>query len=405
LSIELTPQAKVCNLACSYCYQQDEREATQNASAPYDMEAMYEALKAEGVGKGKGFTLFGGEALLFPLPDLERLLEWAAAQGATMGVQTNGTILTDRHLELFTRFKVGVGVSMDGPEELNDAREARNKDATRATTALSQRNLERMLDAGLSVSLIVTLHRLNAGTIHQEAKLVAWLLALRDRGLRYVNLHTLEPHGDDLSLTQDRQTKVMRRLRRVLTGFAQVSPFGDMRKALLQESGSNCIWNFCVPQDTKAVQGVDGQGNRGNCGRTNKDGVGYIKADRANHARQLALFLTPQADGGCAECRFFVPCGGGNCPGEGIDGDMRNRTVHCETIKAMFTDLEQELFAEGKEPISMSLRRPGIEASLIARWTGQPAASGNVPHGDRQHGDHTDSQRPVVTDATGRRIQ
>ena len=90
-----------------------------------------------------------------------------------------------------------------------------------------------------------------------------------------------------------------------------------MRKSLLQESGANCVWNFCDPYTTPAVRGVDGQGTRGNCGRTNKDGVPYEKSAVAGHERQLALYLTPQEHGGCAECRFFVPCGGGSCPGEG----------------------------------------------------------------------------------------
>src|SRR5262249_38250293 len=151
------------------------------------------------------------------------------------------------------------------------------------------------------------------------------------------------------------------------------------------------------PYTTAAVHGVDGQGGRSNCGRTNNDGVAYQKGDVAGKERYLALYLTPQAYGGCAECRFFVPCGGGNCPGEAIAGDWRNRTVHCETVKALFTDLEGELAAEGREPISMSLRRPSLEAQMLSQWAGLPAtgnsAHGDIEHGDRAHGDapHKDS--------------
>jgi uncharacterized protein len=301
-------------------------------------------------------------------------------------------LITDRHVDLFRRYRVHVGFSIDGPGALNDARQAKDPTATRATTSLSLRNLDRLLAEGVSVSLIVTLHALNARLTSLQT-LVDWLLALRDKGLKYVNLHTLEPHGDSaLALSPASQTFALRTLRQKLVGFASVSPFDDMRKSLLQESGANCIWNFCDPYTTAAVHGVDGQGQRSNCGRTNVDGVAYQKGDVAGKERYLALYLTPQEHGGCAECRFFVPCGGGNCPGEAIDGDWRNRTVHCATLKALFIDIEQELRAEGREPISCSLRRPALEAQLLGQWSGV-RATGNVAHGDSPHGDapHGDS--------------
>jgi uncharacterized protein len=400
VSIELLPLGKKCNISCTYCYQSSERIASSNTAPPYDIDAMKQALLAEGVGNGTGFSLFGGEALLFPINDMRHMVEWAHSIGAPVGVQTNGALITDRHIELFKQFKMSVGVSIDGPDDLNDARQAIDPKATRATTAKSIANLERLLAEGISTSLITTITQINVTTDERLGRLIAWMLDLRDKGLRYVNLHTLEPHGEDLSLTSERQTEVLRRLRRELVGFTHVSPFGDMRKALLQERGSNCIWNFCDPYTTPAVRGVDGQGARGNCGRTNTDGVAYEKANAGGHERHLALYLTPQEHGGCAECRFFVPCGGGNCPGEGIGGDWRQRTVHCETIKALLGDIEHEVFLEGKEPISTSLRRPGLEAQLIAKWTGKPTLvqsnreHGDAPHGDRPHGDghgdHTD---------------
>lgn len=406
MSIELLPLGKKCNIACTYCYQGNERAATDNAAQPYDLEAMKRALLAEGVGKGVGFSLFGGESLLFPINDMRRMVEWAHSIGSHVGVQTNGSLITDRHIELFKQFNMSVGVSIDGPGELNDARQARDPKATHATTAQSIRNLHRLLTEGIATSLIVTLTSINVGNEKCLHTLIAWLLSLRDLGLKYVNLHTLEPHGKDLSLTQDRQIHVMRTLRRQLTGFTSVSPFNDMRNSLLREGASNCIWNFCDPYTTNAVRGVNGQGSRGNCGRTNTDGVGYVKSDRAGHERHLALYLTPQEHGGCAECRFFVPCGGGSCPGEGINNDWRSRTVHCATIKALLGDIEQELFADGKTPISASLLRPALEAQLISKWTGKPMpVSKNTEHGDRPHGDHTDHINPVRTHGDSPTVQ
>lgn len=398
MSIELLPLAKKCNIACAYCYQQDERDVAGNQAPPYDLEAMKAALLAEGVGNGVKFSFFGGESLLFPINDLEHMLEWAASINAPAGIQTNGTILTDRHIELFKKYKVGIGVSIDGPDELNSARAAQDPKATIATTRLAIRNLERLITEGLNPSLIVTLTRQNASLQHLD-RLIRWLLHLRDSGLNYLNLHTLEPHGDNwLQMPQDWQSAMMLHLKKELVGFKHVSPFDDMRKSLMQESGSHCTFNFCDPYTTASVRGIDGQGTRSNCGRTNRDGISYVKGDKAGFERYLSLYLTPMDQGGCGGCRFFLACGGGNCPGEAEGGDWRAKTVHCETLFSIFEQTERELFAEGKTPISMSIQRPLLEYQKLAGWAGiTPLRSGDRPHGDIPHGDHTDA--PAVQTA------
>jgi uncharacterized protein len=144
--------------------------------------------------------------------------------------------------------------------------------------------------------------------------------------------------------------------------------FDDMRRMLLgQDESSACVWNACDPYTTRAVQGVEGHGQRSNCGRTNKDGIDFVKGDKPGFERYLALYATPQEVGGCRECRFFLMCKG-QCPGTAIDGDWRNRTEHCEVWKAVYGHLETELLAEGKQPLSLSPQRNDIEQSLLAGW-------------------------------------
>jgi uncharacterized protein len=129
----------------------------------------------------------------------------------------------------------------------------------------------------------------------------------------------------------------------------------------------------------------------------------YEKSSTAGHERNLALYLTPQEYGGCQGCKFFLACGGGNCPGEAIAGDWRNRTTQCKSIYTLFEDIEMDLMLEGKEPISASPKRPMLEAQLLGQWTGQPITGtinvehGDRPHGDKPHGDHTDEANPVIT--------
>lgn len=398
MSTELLFNSVACNIACTYCMQNFMREAGNEnpAAGAYDIDAMLATAKRVG---DKHVTLFGGEPLLLPINDLEKVFKRLADDGLTAGIQTNGSIVTERHIELFKRYNVGVGVSVDGPGELNDAREAKggSLEATRATTKRSCDAIVNMLKAGISVSVIVTVHSLNAGDEDRFSRFIHWLLTLRDQGLKYVNLHTLEADGKgaELMLSERRSIMVMQTLRRSLTGFAHVSPFGDMRKQLLNEGGANCIWNACDPLSTPAVQGIDPTGELHNCSRTYKDGVAWLKGAKTGNERHIALYLTPQEHGGCQGCRFFLACQGG-CPGEGIDHDARKRTYHCGMIKALMADTEMDLFLEGKEPISMSLRRPLLEYQKLSQWANLPDA-GNRPHGDIPHGDHTDVVNPIIT--------
>jgi len=115
MSIELRPLGVTCNLGCLYCYQNPQRQAG-NVAHEYDIEAMKRAVEAEGAA----FTLFGGEPLLVPLEDLETLWSWGLEKFGRNGVQTNGALITAAHIDLFRRFKVSVGISIDGPEALND---------------------------------------------------------------------------------------------------------------------------------------------------------------------------------------------------------------------------------------------------------------------------------------------
>ena len=44
----------------------------------------------------------------------------------------------------------------------------------------------------------------------------------------------------------------------------------------------------------------------------------------------------------CKGCRYFVACTGG-CPSEGMNGDFRSKSSHCESYYAMFRCIENIL--------------------------------------------------------------
>jgi uncharacterized protein len=366
MSIELRPLGVACNLACHYCYQNPQRDAG-NQRTRYDLEKM----KAAAARLGGPFTLFGGEPLLMPLDDLEELFAWGLATSGYSSIQTNGVLIDDRHIELFRRYKVHVGISLDGPGALNDMRWTRTLDRTRESTARVEEAIRRLCSEYEPPGLIVTLHKGNA-TAERLPIMSAWFRELDAIGITSVRLHLLEV--DDRAV-RDRLALSARENIDALLAFAglelkriRFDLFQEMEQLLLaQDSRASCTWRACDPYTTQAVQGIEGSGQSSNCGRTNKDGVDFIKADAPGYERYLALYATPQSEHGCEGCRFFLMCKG-QCPGTAVDGDWRNRTEHCEEWKQLFMTIERRLIVSGQVPLTIQPIRLEVERRQLAAW-------------------------------------
>jgi uncharacterized protein len=368
MTIELRPLGVACNLSCHYCYQNPQRDAG-NQRMSYDLAKM----KAAAVRIGGPFVLFGGEPLLMRFEDLEDIFTWGLEAFGGSTIQTNGVLIEDRHIELFKRCKVSVGVSIDGPGELNDTRWRHTLEKTRESTAAVERAIERLCREYKPPGLIITLHKANASADKLPA-MTDWMRRLYDLGIRGVRLHLLEV--DDESI-RDRLALSHSENIHALLAFAEVHKtlpgmhldlFEEMEGLLRgKDSGAGCTWRGCDPYTTEAVQGVEGNGQSSNCGRTNKEGIGFIKAETAGYERYLSLYRTPQSDNGCSGCRFFLMCKG-QCPGTSIDHDWRNRTEHCEEWKHLFNIIEQRMILAGEVPLTIQPVRLEIERRMIEAW-------------------------------------
>lgn len=406
MTVEVMPIGVKCNIGCTYCYQQPMRDHGSLPTKPYNIEAMKATLAAH----GEPFTVFGGEALMIPIADLEELWKFGYEKFKQNDVQTNAVLVTDEHIALFKKYNVRVGVSIDGPGELNDARRAGNLEQTREATAKSIANFEKLLGAGVSNSLILTLHSLNASPPRLPL-LLEWVRSMTFKGLRYVRLHPMEVDSGlakAIELSDEHLAAAMLAFRDLsLECELYVEEFHDIANLLRgTDQKVTCIWNACDPWTTSAVQAVDGQGHMKNCARTNKDGRDWAKAKSPGYMRQVVLYNTPYEDGGCQGCRFFVACKG-SCPGHSIDGDWRNRPRECRVWMTLFEAVEKDLYrlymlGAGPRPVSRRPDRKNIEEAMLSKWAaGQRAricdaaapdskpSSTQNDHGD-QHGDHTD---------------
>jgi uncharacterized protein len=368
MAVEVRPLGVACNIKCHYCYQQPQRDAGGSAKE-YDMEAM----KAAVVRENSRFTLFGGEPLLVPLDDIEELWSWGWQKFGRNGIQTNGSLITEKHIKLFKKYNVGVGISIDGPGELNDVRWSGTLEGTRRATAKTEAAIRRLCEEGIPPSIIATLHRGNV-VGDRLARLTEWFREIDTLGVKSARLHILEV---DNPVVRQLYTLSLEENIAAFLHFAEVEKslkkirfdvFSDIRNLLMgRDERATCIWVGCDQSDTQAVRGVEGHGQRSNCGRTNKEGVDFVKASAPGFERYLALYHTPQEHNGCGGCEYFVMCKG-QCPGTSIHSDWRNRSEHCLVWKELFAVCERQLLAEGKPVLSMG-ERAVLEQKFVEAWS------------------------------------
>lgn len=378
MSTEVLPVGVQCNLGCTYCYEGDLRDATRGQEK-YQREAVLASIDK----LDNPFSLFGGEPLILHKTHLEELLALSYKKWGYSGVQTNGSLITEWHIEMFRKYKTAVGISLDGPGELNDTRWAGTLEATRKQTEKTLHAIKRLCEEGLKPSLIITLQSGNCSK-ERFPRFVEWIRELDEMGITYVNPHVLELDykANDVFLNQaelgDRLVDLWN-LQETLKNL-RFSKFQEVLNLLRGDDAKTCHWHACDPLNTAAVQSIDYDGAPSVCKRTFKGGQRWLPAEGSgenasfvghpgnrHRTRQLALAVTPQELGGCQGCEFWLLCMG-QCPGEGEGQDWRKRSSYCATWKTLFNEGARRLRAIGVTPFSDWKDRKHIEDLMYDIW-------------------------------------
>lgn len=371
MTIEVTPVGIVCNLSCPYCYEHPLRDGGNfGNSKPYDVDKMLATIETY----NSRFNLFGGEALLTDIKDLEIMWKWGHEKFGMSGMQTNAVLMTDEHIDLMVKYNVFPGISVDGPDDMNDSRWAGSLEKTREATKKSMGNIEKLAKMNRPPGIIITMWRGNVAKKNRN-RFKEWLKWLDNLGISSIRLHLQQMDYKSVEETIGVSAEEAIEFALDIWQFQATElknivfdMFDDVSKNLNGGDGTtSCIFNVCDVFTTDSVQGVDGQGNKTNCGRVSKEGVDWLKTDDRGWERYVMLYNTPQEYNGCKDCRFFLPCKA-NCPGTVIDGDFRNRTVECLHWKVLFSLYEKVMVQNGETPISLHPKRKEIEKLTVEMW-------------------------------------
>ena len=144
-SLLVKPVGSACNLRCHYCFYSDHAAGTMEPALFRRLLDSYLALPFA----AKSIALQGGEPLLAPPAILAAL----GAAPLEKSIQTNGTLLTPALARRFADERWLVGVSLDGPRELNRLRGDSFEAAVRGIRALEA--------AGVDYNLLTVVSQAN----------------------------------------------------------------------------------------------------------------------------------------------------------------------------------------------------------------------------------------------------
>lgn len=356
-----------CPSRCSYCWSSDEDSPVMSIETIRDIIEWLRHFRKDRIT----FTFHGGEPLLagadFYEQALPLLREELSHLNPEFALQSNLWLMTPRLAEILARYRVPIGSSIDGPQEINDIQRGRGYfEKTMKGYHIAQEH-------GLSVRFICTF---TSGSVRQREEIFRFFLdnhltmklhpALPSLRGSDPSRYALEPaqYGELLVFLLDKYLENL--------GKIEIMNINDLCRGVFTRRGSVCTFVDCMG-NTLAV-GPDRKIYP--CYRF----IGmpeFVMGNVATHPPLEELKESPAwkrmehfrevVDEHCHDCSHIRYCRGG-CPYNAMvpgSGEIRGVDPHCVAYKRIFDEISERLNHEMYES-------PGIDASS---WGGSAGNS------------------------------
>ena len=165
VTILMKPVSGACNMRCEYCFYADVAQNRAQASfGRMNLQTLENAIRrtmqyADGAVT---FAFQGGEPTLAGIEFYRHVVELQKQYNTREvricnAIQTNGYQLDDALLELFAREHFLVGISLDGLPALHNR--LRKDQSGQGTSQAVERNLRRLLDAGVACNILCVVNQ------------------------------------------------------------------------------------------------------------------------------------------------------------------------------------------------------------------------------------------------------
>jgi uncharacterized protein len=340
-SILLKPVGDSCNLACGYCYEAERvRSQPQRRMTIDDLRAILGNLLPY-VGQPFSIFVHGGEPLLRGLEFFQALVDHArrmCGKAIRFGVQTNATLIDQRWAAFFAANEFHVGVSLDGPESINDLQRPSAKGLGSHAEIL--RGIDQLRSAGAPFGLICMVTKQSASAEDTPSKLYDFF---RRSGITDYDIHpalTPTPQSREFNVSPQDYSVFMARL------FDTWLEGGDARVAVRTidhffQGMKGVPAAACYRSGMcTSIIGVEPNGDVAPCTRpfptrytfgnlVRQPLTDIVRGSISLEFAELELLGQRKTDG----CEWSSLCGSGGCPHERLDAQgeqsISGRHMYC----------------------------------------------------------------------------
>lgn len=204
-SLLIKPASAVCNLDCSYCFYLD-RDADPYKELPArlmtndTLERLVDNYLFYSY-PASTFAFQGGEPTLAGLPFFQKLVDLQQRHGrngqsVSNALQTNGVLLDKDWGQLFREYKFLIGISLDGPEEVNDL--YRFNKAGHGTWKNVMRGVEAMQKEKVDFNVLCVLSQSN---VHKPREIYKFYRSLGIDYMQFIPLAEFDAEGKPFPFT------------------------------------------------------------------------------------------------------------------------------------------------------------------------------------------------------------
>lgn len=360
--INVIKPTHVCNLSCSYCYNDDERRPFMDTETLEKViEQTFSLSRFIGGYKSVEFIWHGGEPLLAPLSYYENIAvlqeKYAAQTLYSNIIQTNGTLIKKEHLNLFKKHGFQVSLSIDGIKESHDANRVFRNGKGSFSRILE--TINKLRTNGFKIGCVLVLNTKNIKKIKEsyaffrEHKVGLNIIPLMKGG-------SANNVFNELALTQEEYVEAWTSLyddwlSASNEDYVDVSCFLHTTRSVISGSCSSCIG---MSQCGIANLSTDPLGNIYPCASlTGNKNVCY---GNINEKSLIDLFYSDTAvkwrqrssSVNCSKCKWFHLCHGG-CPSRSYhyyNGEYNIPDHYCQSIKMIYDHVESQILRFGIKP-------------------------------------------------------
>ncbi|MEH0577035.1 FxsB family radical SAM/SPASM domain protein [Streptomyces sp. B21-108] len=369
--------ANRCNIDCDYCFVFNSKDqAARRLPARMDLAVARAAARRIGEHASAHrlrtihVVLHGGEPLLVGAGHMTGLLETVrdAAPAGThvlFELQTNGTLLSDAWLDLFERYEVAVGVSLDGPPLANDRH--RLTHAGRSSAASAVRGIELLRSRPHLFAGLLAVVDLANDPVEVHDYLAAFEPPVIDFGLPHAT-HDDPPHRADPSVPE--YGLWMSRVYDAWLARPEHRHSVRMLEDIVALSSGvrGSVETLGLAPPTSVVIESDGSIEAVDTLRSVEEGATWLGLDVLRHSFDEALShpkLLHRQHGKealaeqCRACPLMEVCGGGYLPHRFSEAQgYRNPSVYCSDLEYLIRHVQGSLRQHGWNPYVQAASPP-----------------------------------------------